>query len=165
MMIRIEHPDFVSRRLKVETAGWWRAPRLYQRGVPVPASRGVYLVTTDAGETAPIRMRWDFIDPVPRLRLGQRTLTLARPLRWYEYLWLGLPLLLLAFKGGVVGGLIGALAMHCNGQLFRRQTLPGRRYLLTGLLSLGAIAIFAFLALLLRAVLHRWVHGAWLLGG
>lgn len=164
MMIRIEHPDFVSRRLKVEVAGWWRAPRLYQRGVPVSAHRGVYLVTTDSGETAPIRLRWDFIDPVPRVRLGQRTLTLARPLRWYEYLWLGLPLLLI-LNGGLLGGLVGVFSMHCNGQLFRHQTLPWRRYLLTGLLSAGSIAIFTFLALLLRAVLHRWIHATWLLGG
>ena len=164
MMIRIEHPDFVSRRLKVEAAGWWRAPRLYQRGVPVPASRGVYLVTTDAGETAPIRMRWDFIDPVPRLRLGQRTLTLARPLRWYEYLWLGLPLLL-ALECGALGALVGAFAKPCNGQIFRRQTQPWRRYLFTALLGIAAVAICTFLVLLLRLLLHRWSHNAWLLGG
>lgn len=157
MMIAIEHPEYVSRRLKVETAGWWHGPRLYQRGVPVPARRGLHLVTTDSGETAPVRLRWNFIDPVPRVRLGQRTLRLARPLRWFEYLWLGLPLILV-LSDGVVGGLIGACTLHCNGLLYRQQTVPWRRYLVTGACSAGAIAIGSFLSLLLRTLLHHWLR-------
>lgn len=58
-------------------------------------------------------------------------------LRWHEYLWAGLPLLLV-LVGGAIGGLVGATAANYNVKLFRSDTPKVTKYVLTGLISLMA---------------------------
>ena len=58
-------------------------------------------------------------------------------LRWHEYLWAGLPLLLV-LVGGAIGGLVGATAANYNVKLFLSNTSKATKYVLTGLISLMA---------------------------
>ncbi len=70
-------------------------------------------------------------------------------LRWYQHIWLALPFILLLF-GGAIGGACGGAAWTINGWVFRKTQHPVQRYLWTGLISLGAVAVFVgyvFLAL------------------
>lgn len=150
MKARVEHPDFVQRRLKVESAGWWRRPRLYQDGLRVMPRRGVHLLTSDRGDTTPARLRYDYLDPMPVLRLGRQDIRLLRPFAWYDYLWLCLPLWLV-WLGGVTGLLVGALAAHTNGLLFRSEQSLLRRYAWTAGVDLAALLILLFLKVVLRA--------------
>lgn len=61
-------------------------------------------------------------------------------LRWLEYLWAGLPLLLILF-GGAIGGFVGAVATSYNVRLFRSNASRARKYLLSGLILLMALLI------------------------
>ncbi|RST45035.1 hypothetical protein [Variovorax sp. DXTD-1] len=70
-------------------------------------------------------------------------------LRWHEYLWAGLPLLLV-LVGGAIGGLVGATATNYNLRLFRSTASRSVKYLLSGLILLMAPLIaFALSSLFL----------------
>jgi hypothetical protein len=150
MKVRVEHPDFMRRRLKVASAGWWGGPQLFQDGARVMSRRGVHLVTTDSGDSAAVRLRYDFVDPMPSLRIGRQIVHLLRPFHPLQYLWLCLPVLLVLVSG-LPGLLVGLAAAHTNGLLFRAQEDPRRAYAHTGLASLAALLIAVFLSTLLHA--------------
>lgn len=64
---------------------------------------------------------------------------------WYEWAWIGWPMGLL-FVGGLVGGLCGAGALTINQKVFRATPNILLRYLFTGLVSVGAVALYLVVA-------------------
>ena len=65
-------------------------------------------------------------------------------LRWYEYLWAGLPLVLMV-AGGAIGGLCAAVAMAINAKLMAGGGGGLRKYGGTGLVSLASVAAYVTL--------------------
>jgi hypothetical protein len=100
------------------------------------------------------RLRSNGIDPVPRLEVDGKAIELARPLKWYEYLWIGLPVLLI-FAGGALGALIGLTATYCNAHVLRSERGVASRYALTALVSISATAAFIALAAILQILIRR----------
>ena len=70
-----------------------------------------------------------------------------RPLYWYEYGWMALPILL-AFAGGGLGALVGLGAAHLNSRIFWSDRAVWLRYVLTALVSLAAVGVFFIVAAL-----------------
>ena len=153
MRLPINHPDFVGQGLSVETGSLVRGPRLLRDGVPLSGVRGRYKVQTNRGAEAELLLRNPlFFDPVPRLRYGSETIHLARPLAWYEYLWIGLPLLLI-FIGGFFGAISGMIATYFSARLLRSSQPAIVRYALSGGVSLVAVVVFLVLAIAFRSAL------------
>jgi hypothetical protein len=115
--------------------------------------RGQYrLRKTDGTEAlAELRPRATGLDPVPDVTIGGETFQLAPPLRWYEWAWILLPLLLL-FVGGAVGAALGGAAAFQNAHLFRSGRSLTARYAFTGALSLGAAAVYVLVAAVARGL-------------
>lgn len=71
--------------------------------------------------------------------------TTQEELPWYGLLWVGWPLVLV-FVGGVMGGLCGGAAFTINRTIFKRTRNRVLRYVLAGLVSIGAVIVYFVLA-------------------
>ena len=80
-----------------------------------------------------------------------QTIQVVEPLKWYEWVWNGIPLLLV-FLGGMMPALIGFAAFSINATLFRSQKSVLAKYGLTALVSFGALAFLLLLAVILSLV-------------
>jgi len=110
---------------------------------------------SDSGEEVLVQMKYNLVDPIPTLKIGGATLHLATPLRWYEYGWGGLPLLLV-FSGGALGGLVGAVATVTNGRIFRSERSMGAKFGLAGVVTVCAVVSFAVLVVMLQLAIRRF---------
>lgn len=72
---------------------------------------------------------------------------------WYEWVWMGWPMVLLVV-GGLVGGLCGAGALTANQKVFRATANPFLRCLFSGLISVGAVAVYFAVAMGLVSVMR-----------
>jgi hypothetical protein len=57
---------------------------------------------------------------VPQLIVDDKVIDIVEPLKWYQWVWVGLPILLV-FIGGALGGLIGAIGAIINAKVFRTE--------------------------------------------
>jgi len=70
-------------------------------------------------------------------------------LEWYEWIWIGLPVLLV-FAGGLLGAIIGLVASRESARVLRGEGSRVAKFFITGFVTLGAIGIYLVLAVLLR---------------
>jgi len=149
MELPVRHPAFQIQKLAVEAAGFFQGARLLVNGAPVQRTGGKYTVRSDGGAEFPVELKANFLDAVPKVKIGNDLVELARALTWYEYLWLGIPLLL-TFSGGAVGALVGILAMYSSARIFRADLNAFAKYALTGWMSVSALVVFIVLAAALQ---------------
>jgi hypothetical protein len=147
--IEINHPAFKSQRLSVQTASLFAGPKLLLNGVIVKRQKGRYPVVSDSGAQTLIQMRYNLIDPVPAFKIGEDSIKLVEPFHWYEYVWSGLPILLV-YAGGALGGLLGGVATMANGRIFRSDRGSIAKYGLAGLITVSAALVFFALAIGIR---------------
>lgn len=67
------------------------------------------------------------------------------PLKWYEHLWIGWPLVLVV-AGGLLGGACAGVAWALNRRVFSKIHQPVMRYLITGMISVSALVCYLLLA-------------------
>jgi hypothetical protein len=144
MQLEVQHSAFKQQRLAVETAGWFRGPRLLLNGNVIPKQKGCYTVKADSGAETTIRLKYNYLDPIPKVKTGEEIAELASPLKWYEYVWIGIPIVLV-FSGGAIGGLVGAMGAHASGRVFRSDRGSFAKYGLSALITLGALIAFVVL--------------------
>ncbi len=138
MNIPIEAPEFAGRGLAIQPAGWLSAAHLVLDGAPAEGKRGRFVVRSNSGREVTIRLKSNYIDPVPSVSIDDRPIVIARPLLWYEYVWSGLPILL-SFSGGALGAICGIVALKKNAGIFRGDGSTAKKLLLTALVSAAAI--------------------------
>ena len=90
---------------------------------------------------------------VPQLDVGGQIIKVVEPLKWYQYIWSGLPILLV-FVGGAIGAIIGIIAFGINSSLFRSSNNPIVKYVLTGLVSAVAVILYSVLASLIVSAIR-----------
>jgi hypothetical protein len=73
---------------------------------------------------------------------------------WYEHLWLGLPIALVAV-GGAIGGACGGAAWALNCSVFTKTQHPVLRYVWTGLISAAAVVAYFILAMVFVSLVKR----------
>lgn len=71
-----------------------------------------------------------------------------RKLSTHEYIYAGLPIILVAI-GGAIGGAAGGCAFVYNVKIFQREMAAPKKYLLSALVSLGACVAYVLAAGLL----------------
>ena len=145
MRIEITHPAFRTQRLAVETAGWLSGPQLLLNGSAVKKNKGRFTVVSDSGQETSVELKYNLLDPVPKVKVADETLEVAPSFQWYEYAWIGVPVLLIAI-GGAIGGFVGALGALANGRVFRGTRSTGAKYAIAGLVTLGAVVAYVVLA-------------------
>jgi hypothetical protein len=149
----VPHRFFERQRLTVRAAGLFRGAALLLDGRPVRRQMGKYVLKDDAGNDTAIRLTVNPVDPIPVVRIGSEAIRLAPALIWYEYVWIGIPALLI-FVGGALGGALGFAAAYSNSRVFRGGRDTGSKYLLTGLTTVAALLIFVVLAVCIQVAAH-----------
>ena len=75
----------------------------------------------------------------------------ARSLRWYEWIWTALPMILV-LAGGAVGPFVGGLALYVSTRIFRSERSLRSKYVLSALVSGAATVLFVLAAGVLQRV-------------
>lgn len=146
MEIPISLAGFEGKNLVLETAGFFRGPRILENGIPVERRKGRYSLRNTRGEEVVLRLKSNHFDPIPRMIVGDQTIILARPLKWYEYMWIGLPIVLV-LEGGGLGALVGLMATYGSARVFRSDRGTVSKYVLTAVISIAAVIAFVILAI------------------
>jgi hypothetical protein len=147
-------PELPGRRIEVEVAGTFSSPIILVDGQPANkgAKRGHFLVRGADGRDVVIGLKTS-LDPIPQVLFAGRTIRLADPLAWYQWLWSGIPLVLV-LMGGALGGLLGGITMAFNVRILRSDLTAVARYALAAVLSVGALGAYLFFATMFLSAVH-----------
>ncbi len=144
MVLPFELSELPSCRLAVKTGGIFSDPVLLVDGRQVKAAKdGTFTVLGE--DAAPVRIRLlnRGLDLVPDVRVEDRTVVLRKPLRWFDYAWCLLPVLMfLVAIPGALSGILGAFVTCFNLRLFRILRSPLAHYPLVALVSIAALALY-----------------------
>jgi hypothetical protein len=154
MRIGIKHPAFKSKHLSVEQASFFSGPKLLLDGVIVKKEKGAYPIASDSGQTVLLQMRYNLLDPIPTIKIGDAPIQIAKPLRWFEYAWIGLPMLLV-FAGGALGGFVGGGSTVVNGRIFRSERSTAAKYALAAATTVTGGAVFFVIAVAIQMALGK----------
>lgn len=149
MQLQLNHASFKTQRVVIEKAGWFTGPKLIVNGAIAKKQKGTYLVMSDSGAEIPVKLKFNLIDPIPKVTVAEESIELAPPLKWYEYAWSGIPVLLI-FTGGAIGGFVGALGACASGRVFRSNRGAVAKYSISALITVGALIAFFVLALMFQ---------------
>ncbi len=92
MIYPFEHKDFQGRNLAVSAGGFLQSAYLLENKVKINGKRARFTVKDNQGSPREIKLKMNFLDPVPKIEIDGTILQLARSLTWYEYLWMSLPI-------------------------------------------------------------------------
>jgi hypothetical protein len=152
MEIPVVNDKLAGHRILLKTAGLFHGARLLLNGNPPPGKRGAYVLRGSHGREVTLKLRNTFLDPIPKLEIDGEKIRLARPLAWYEQVWMGLPVILI-IAGGALGAVVGLAAAWASSRIFRSDRKTPAKYALTGLISLAAVAVFFVPAVALQIMI------------
>ena len=143
----IEFPNFKFNKLTVQ-GSHYGYPSLFINDKKIKPYRGrfiarrrKYRVKDDDGTQNEIILKNRLLDAIPLLIINGNKIEIIRSLKWYEYLWIAIPAVLL-FIGGAIGAFLGTVGTLTNSLIFRKFNSKIAKYLLTG--TNTAIAYFFF---------------------
>jgi hypothetical protein len=146
MDMPLQHPSFTRQPLVVRTAGIFKGPIVLQAGSELKKGKNASFEARDDTDKARIvRLKGRFIDPLPIVEVDGETVELARPLRWYEYAWMAIPMVLVV-SGGALGGALGFAGAYSSAQVFRSNRSTAAKYLISGMISLTVGVVFVIAA-------------------
>ncbi len=91
---------------------------------------------------------------VPQLVVDGKVIYLAQALKWYQWVWSALPILLV-FWGGLMGAVLGIIAFTINTSIFRSSRNEVYKYIFTGVVSILATMIY----LVVGSVIYILLNG------
>lgn len=134
---------------------FWSGAKLFCNGEPAPKGkkRGEMLLKRNDGRQ--VIAAWKpqlFGLDVPQLIVDEKVIKIVEPLKWYQWVWSGLPIILV-IRGGAIGGLAGALGFAINTRVFRSELSEFAKYILSGLVSVLAVLVYFVVALILMTMI------------
>ena len=147
---------FEYQNIEVQT-GFWTGPRLLVNGEPAPkgSKRGEMILRRDDGRQVNASWKPQFLGlDVPQLVVDGRTVQLVEPLKWYQWVWGGWPIVLL-FVGGALGAIAGMLGAVINARVFRAEISEILKYVVTGVVSILAVLVYFVAAISLSLMINR----------
>jgi hypothetical protein len=151
MLYKLEVPGFEGQRVEIDAGAFKKT--LLLNGVKAPsAGIGQYRLTRNDGREVTTKWTGSF-DPAPSIVIDGQTIRTAPPLKWYQIMAVGSPIVLV-FIGGAIGGLLGGVAATFNAKLMRSAQPAAVRYI--GCIALAGVA--ACLYMLLAGALHLAVN-------
>ncbi len=146
---------FEGQDLEVNVS-FWTGPKLLVNGQPAPkgTKRGEMLLQRNDGRQVVAIWKQQMMGfDVPQLVVDGKPVKLVEPLQWYQWLWGGWPVVLV-FVGGALGAIAGVLAFTINARLFRTEMNPVLKYVVTAVVSGGAVLAYFIVALLLALTIN-----------
>ncbi len=136
---------------------FWSGPKLLVNGEPAAKGnkRGEMILQRNDGKQVTASWKPQFFGlDVPQLIVDGKTINLAEPLKWYQWIWGGWPVLLL-FIGGALGAITGMIAVAINAKVFRAEMSGVLKYLVSGMVSVLAVVAYFIVALILSFLINR----------
>jgi len=155
MSYKVSIEGFEGQDIEVKTS-FWSGPKLVVNGVPAPEGnkRGEMLLQRNDGRQIIARWKPQFIGlDVPQLIVDEKVINLAEPLKWYQWIWGGLPIALV-FIGGALGAIAGIIGFTINTKVFRIEMNSVLKYVITGVVSALTVVAY-FIAAMLFTMLIR----------
>jgi hypothetical protein len=154
MRYTVNLAGLADRKVEVESSVF-RAPRVLVDGQPAPKGpkRAQFLVRGTDGRDSVLELKTKVPDPVPQVLWAGQTIKLEESLKWYQWVWSGVPLLLL-FLGGAIGGVVGGVAVTLNVRILRSRMSGTGRYAVTALVSVAAFGIYLAIARTALTAIH-----------
>jgi len=113
-----------------------------------------YSINNHSDKPILITLKNNYFDPVPKVFVNEKQIQLVEPLKWYEYVWMGLPLFL-AFQGGLLGALLGFIAIRLNSIIFRKDKNQIIKYMTTLGINLLITLIYLVLVVIITDMIKR----------
>jgi hypothetical protein len=154
----IRIPGFEDHQIVLKTASFARSKLLYD-GEVIQKEKGSKSValTSVGGLIAKIEMRPSILDPLPQVWVDNEKLNIAPPIKWYQWVWISVPLIALIVLGTFVGAIFGIPAMLLNIQIFRSRLSVVLKYVYSLLLTLVAVILYMITATYLSTVLLDFI--------
>jgi hypothetical protein len=143
MIIPITISGFSKKSLSIKPRGIFSfAPKILLGGRPVPRTGFGYFIRDDAGNNVEFRLRYNFLDPIPELTVGDKQIVVAAPIKAIHHIWLCSLFLILVLYGGIIGGVCSLLALNVNYIIFRAVNSPFQKYLFSAVVILISWALY-----------------------
>lgn len=159
--IIINHPDLQDNKLVLKVSIWGES-KLFLNDEKLRQINGKfsffkkeqYSLSKNLNTDFEIKLLPRFYDPVPNFEVNGQKIEIVKPLKWYQYVWFVLPILLIS-QGGFMGIIIGVFALKANTSMFREDKPTWLKYLLTFGVSILCSIIYLILVMILALVLDR----------
>jgi hypothetical protein len=154
MMYQINLRGFEGQTIEVQPPGLLSGAKLLLNGEPVSrgANRGEMLLRRNDGKDVTVQFKGFFLD-VPDLVVDDEVIQVVQPLKWYEWVWNCLPLLIV-LRGEIIALIIAFVAISLNLSLFRNREGSLEKYGFTGLVSGCALVLSLALSVLLALLMN-----------
>ena len=143
---------------KVEAkVSFWSGPKLLINGqlAPKGSKRGEMVLHRNDGKQVSASWKPQFLGlDVPQLVVDGKTIHLVEPLKWYQWLWGGWPVMLL-IVGGALGAITGMIGFAINAKIFRADMSEVLKYVVSGIVSILAVVTYFIAALLFAILINR----------
>ena len=161
MQIPFRLPFETSPDLRLVHSPWTGRSQVFADDVEIPGERrgrvrSFWVPLTD-GTRVQLQLKNSGIDVLPRAAVvhGEpptaTPVSLAPPLTWWQYLLCGLPLMLVPV-GGILGGIIGAMAAYMNLRAMRADIAAPLKALAALTVLVGASALYLAVVVLISAI-------------
>src|SRR6266498_1394694 len=150
MRYPVQLEGFEGQAIEVQSGTLFTGPKLLVNGQPAPAARARRAMTLRSNDGREVVAAWkpQFLGlDTPQLVVEGKTINLVEPLKWYQWLWSALPLVLV-FLGGALGGVAGFVALAINIRIFRSSLNGILKFVVTTAVSLGALVAYFIAAAL-----------------
>jgi len=128
--------------------GFWSGPKLFINGEPAPKGDKRNEMRLQRNDLRQVTATWKpqlMGFDVPQLMVDGKVVNLVEPLKWYQWAWGGLPVLLI-ISGGFLGAFVGLIAFSINARVFRSGLNDVLKYVVSGLYSFAAVIAYLFMA-------------------
>ncbi|PCJ27922.1 MAG: hypothetical protein COA97_03035 [Flavobacteriales bacterium] len=151
--IPINHPDLGQNELTLQIPSFLGNPKLFFNNIEVKKQKKNYSLTNQLGIPFDIKIKPLIYDPIPKIIINDQNFKIAEPLKWYEYIWMGLPILLV-LQGGVLGVIMGIVALKINSAIFRGNKSLVIKYVVTLAINITIILLFLIIATAISLVIN-----------
>lgn len=154
IIIPLDVKNFMQHPLVVQAERGWKKCVLQYGGETVLKKLGQAVVKDDNGNDVIVVLSYNFFQQSHFVKIDSSIRYLLPQLRWHEVAWIWVALPLFAV-GGMLGALFVGLAGMINCHLYRKwyNEAAAKRYALTGLVSLLAVALY----FVVGAFLYCWL--------
>jgi hypothetical protein len=153
--IRIEGCE--GQNIEVQLSTMFAGPKLFVNGQPASKGPGRSQMILRRNDGNEIIATWKpmFLGlDVPQLSVNGIIIEVVEPLKWYEWVWSGIPILLI-FSGGLIGGVIGFFSFTLSTKIFRSSFSTIGKYLVSAAISIAAVVIFFGIAAVIFGAINE----------
>jgi hypothetical protein len=157
MAFTVQLEGLEGQHIEVRPASLFAGPRLLINGSQAPrgSKRGEMVLRRNDGSEVIARWKPQLLGlDTPKLLVNGKTIPVVEPLKTPQIVWGGLPVLLF-FVGGALGAAAGIGAFSINARIFRSDLNAAAKYLVTALVSVGAVFVYALTAAALITMASR----------